>query len=66
MVGLLTTRKLALRQLDEASGWMGYAFLAEQRAAGMIPSTKFSAPGFQVKRIMVDYLHTMDLGVAAD
>jgi hypothetical protein len=44
----------------------GYAFLAEQRAAGIIPSTIFSAPGFQVKHIMVDYLHTMDLGVATD
>ena len=44
----------------------GNAFLAEQRAAGITPSTIFSAPGFQVKHIMVDYLHTMDLGVAAD
>ena len=44
----------------------GYAFLAEQRAAGIFPSTIFSAPGFQVKHIMLDYLHTMDLGVAAD
>jgi hypothetical protein len=44
----------------------GYAFLAEQRAAGIIPSTIFSEPGFHVKHIMVDYLHTMDLGVAAD
>ena len=40
--------------------------MAEQRAAGIIPSTIFSAPGFQVKHIMVDYLHTMDLGVATD
>ena len=44
----------------------GNAFLAEQRAAGITPSTIFSAPGFQVKHIMVDYLHTMDLGVATD
>ena len=44
----------------------GNALLAEQRAAGITPSTIFSAPGFQVKHIMVDYLHTMDLGVATD
>lgn len=44
----------------------GHAFLAEQRAAGITPSTIFSTPGFQVKHCMVDYLHTMDLGVAAD
>ena len=44
----------------------GYAFLAEQRAVGMIPSTIFSALGFQVKHIMVDCLHTMVLGGAAD
>ena len=33
---------------------------------GLLLSTIFAAPGFQVKHIMVDYLHTMDLGVAAD
>jgi hypothetical protein len=44
----------------------GHAFLAEQMAAGITPSAIFSAPGFQVKHCMVDYLHTMDLGVAAD
>ena len=52
--GFSTTRKLALRQLGEARGWMGYAFLAEQKAAGITPSTIFSAPGFQVKHLMVD------------
>jgi hypothetical protein len=44
----------------------GCAFLAEQRAAGIIPSTIFSTPGFQVKHIIVGYMRAMDLGVAAD
>ena len=63
---LLATRRLAVRQLGEARGWMGYALLAEQRVVGITLATILSAPGFQVKHRMVDYLHTMDLGVAAD
>ncbi len=65
-VGLLTTRKLALRQLGEARCWRG---MPSWRSNGLLalflpPSSQRLA--FQVKRIMVDSLHPMDLGVAAD
>ena len=44
----------------------GPEFLAKQRAAGITPSALFQSPGFQVKHCMIDWLHTVDLGVVAD
>ena len=44
----------------------GHAFLAQQRADGIKPSPLFQTPGLEVDMVMIDWLHTMDLGVIAD
>ena len=44
----------------------GPEFLATQRAGGQRPSALFSTPGFQVKHVQPDWLHTVDLGVGQD
>ncbi len=44
----------------------GKQFMMLQRAEGIQPSTLFACPGTTVDMVMVDWLHTMDLGVLAD
>jgi hypothetical protein len=44
----------------------GQQFMMLQRAEGIQPSTLFACPGTTVDMVMVDWLHTMDLGVLAD
>ena len=44
----------------------GVEFLARQRHSGVTPSALFQSPGFKVEYCIVDWLHTVDLGVAAD
>jgi len=44
----------------------GPELLATQRAGGQRPSALFSTPGFQVKHVQPDWLHTVDLGVGQD
>ena len=44
----------------------GQQCLMLQRAEGIQPSTLFACPGTTVDMVMVDWLHTMDLGVLAD
>ena len=45
---------------------VGEEYLAEQREAGTEPSHFFSIPNMQVQDIMIDWLHTMDLGISQD
>ena len=42
------------------------SYLDDQVAAGGEPSHFFSIPNMQVQDIMIDWLHTMDLGVSQD
>ncbi len=41
-------------------------FLAEQAQNGIVPSRIFSVPGFRPACVMVDWLHTLDLGISQD
>ena len=43
-----------------------YEFFQELRAKGLSPSPLFSAPGFQLFMIVLDWLHIVDLGIAQD
>jgi len=44
----------------------GHTFLHKLRGQGLQPSTLFHSPGLKVKHFMIDWLHTVDLGVAQD
>ena len=39
------------------------AFLQQQAAAGVANSVIFTAPGVRVEYVVIDWLHTMDLGL---
>ena len=59
------------RKCGDDAGWrqhrLGpYGILAEQRQQGISPSPIWATPGLRVRHVLPDFLHTVDLGVAAD
>ena len=46
--------------------YTGIDFNSILRDEGITPSTLFGCPGFNIDMVMVDWLHTMDLGVLAE
>jgi hypothetical protein len=63
--------EFSFKECGESAPWRqqrysGNAFLQKQREAGISPSPLWSTPGAKVDYIMVDWLHTVDLGTGGD
>ncbi len=56
---------------SEGAGWRRdrrspHQFLEEQHEEGILPSRFFSIPGMQIGHVMIDWLHSVDLGISQD